>query len=32
MDMLWLKVRKMGAWKSNKTKNMCLTIKKHKTE
>lgn len=32
MDMLWLKVWKMGAWKSNKTKNMCLTIKKYKTE
>ena len=32
MDRLWSKVGKMGVWKSNKTKNMYLTIKKHKTD
>ena len=32
MDRHWSKVGKMGAWKSNKTKNMYLTIKKYKTD
>ncbi len=32
MDRLWSKVRKMGAWKSNKAKNVYLTIKKYKTD
>ena len=32
MDRLWSKVGKMGVWKSDKTKNMCLTIKKYKTD
>lgn len=32
MDRLCSKVWKMGVWKSNKTKNMYLTIKKYKTD
>lgn len=32
MDRLWSKVRKMGAWEPNKTKNVYLTIKKYKTD
>lgn len=32
MDRLCLKVWKMGVWKSNKTKNMYLTIKKYKAD
>ena len=32
MDRLWSKVGKMGVWKSNKTKNIYLTIKKYKTD
>lgn len=27
MDRLWSKVGKMGVWKSDKTKNMYITIK-----
>ncbi len=32
MDRLRSKVWKMGVWKSNKAKNMYLTIKKYKAD
>ena len=32
MDRRWTKVEKMGVWKSDKTKNMYITIKTYKTD
>ena len=32
MDRLCSEVGKMGVWKSDKTKNMYITIKKYKTD